>query len=437
MKMRKCFLLRLKFYFYTIVWEVFIFWLTRKVFDTFYNVKGYDINYQEADQLIVIFSLLLASFPSFFIPLNNKKPSTAFFVIFYYFHVIPSILIFPILLNNFEENIILTFIIFFDVAFISYLTLYQVFLRYIKVIDMKILNNRFRYLFVFIANMFIALSFIILIKMFGFSFTFPSIFEVYIQRESFKEQLNDMPTIVSYIIINFSYAIAPFLVIKGITSKNIFHKTFFIVTGLFISIYIFSLAAYKSSIFAILFSMGTYFILKNSKSVALKLSKYIVFFVLTFVTTTIIIHNQLIETILLHWIRRMSIVQGMNVAYHIDYILKYEKILTFEAVYKNSASIISEVYYGTFGTAPAGILGSMLEFYGIIGIFLTFILLTIFLVFLDNLARCFKEEVIISLSIPIFYVITGTSITGIFFTYGFSLLILLFYLKYYNLNWRK
>jgi len=435
--MEKGSILRLKFYFYTILWEVFLLWLARKVFDTFYNIKGYDINYQETDPIIIFFSLFLASMPSFFIPLNNKKPSTVFFVIFYYFHVIPSTLLFPIILNNYNENVILIFVIFFNIIYISYLVLYQLLLRNIKIINMKILNNKFRYWFLFFVNLFIALELIMLIKVFGFSLSLPSIFKVYTQRGIFKEELNDLPRIISYIIINSCYVTSPFLTIKGITSKNIIYKFFFISAGLFLIFYIFSLTGYKNSLFGILFSIVSYFMLKNSKIVTLTLSKFIVFLALASGTINLFIHNQLFETELIHWFRRISLTQGMNVAYHIDWVLKNEKLLTYDAVYKNSAQIISKVYYGEVGNAPAGILGSMLEFYGIIGIFLTFILLTIILVFLDNLARYFKEEVIISLSIPICYAITGTSITSIFFTYGFVLLILLFYFKYYNLNWRK
>jgi len=437
--MEKSSILRLKFYFFTFLWECFIILLARKIFDTFYFVKGYNINYDIESKLLVFLSMFLALMPAFFMPLENKAPSSAFFIILYYFHIIPSIILFPVILSDYSEYIILIFLIFFMLIFTLYLISYQFLPKKIDITNIIISKKRGSFLYMgrIIIIIVICIGYLTLVKTCGLNFSVPSIFSVYTQRKLFKEELINLPKITLYIVTNFAYVLSPFLIMKGVTSDKVFKKILFILIAFATTFYLFSLVAYKSSLFAIAISFIIYLLLRKSYTYVYTLSKYIIILSITLGVFYFLIHNSILDTLILHWLRRVTIVQGLNVAYHIDYIMSNDLILTHIPFYKYSSPIISETYYGTSGNAPAGILGSMFEIYGVIGIFITLILLTFFLISIDTLAKYFKEEIIVSLSVSIFYIITGTSITTIFFTYGFILLLMLFYFKFYNKNWRK
>ena len=119
------------------------------------------------------------------------------------------------------------------------------------------------------------------------------------------------------------------------------------------------------------------------------------------------------EIVLYHWIRRVFISPGMNTTYFFVYLYYFD-------VFKGyPPEIVSKYYYGTDGSANAGLFGDAIGRFGVLGLFLNSFLLLMSLKFLDSLSRSGDPIVSGSLSFLAGYAISNSSLSTVLFSYGF------------------
>lgn len=387
--------------------------------DFFSSVEGYSLDYSKNIENYVIY-ILLAIIPSFFLPLKHKKPSTLILWILYFCHIVPTIILIPIILqSNFLWGF--TIVLFFTLVIILSK------LSFGKCFDInKYLNFNNNIFFIFL--FFIAVtSLLIIIYIYGISFNLPNITDVYSVRENFIENSN---VISSYTSIIAGYTICPILLLIGINllKNKPFISTLFIIISLVMSIQIYANSGLKSVAFTSFSCLIFYFIFKYIKNLGIffAISIPIVFILLIGIYNIFDFHK--LEIVLYHWFRRVFIVPGMNVNYVFDYMLNQNL-----QSLKDSPLIISEYYYGTSGSANSGLVGDAFSRVSYLGFFINGLILLCILK-LSNYVIPENSNIGLSLMIPISYALSNSSITTIFITYGYFLIVLIFIFFRKNIN---
>jgi len=379
-----------------------------KICDHFDFVPGYQCI--APSTLKIAISIFLASIPIVFLPLSGSSPNNVVLWVLYYSHIVPSILMYPLIVNDGDFIFPLAISIFFaGIILISQRIKWNI-------TEVKFKNHWFGLLLialVFISTVYINLSF-------GINFTAPSIYDVYGVRSEYQEEIIKSGSILAgYIVIVSGFVFSSFSLVFGIRlyKQNKIMSCVYFGFAVWLSFSIFSATGFKSVAFAPLVVLLFYVAGKwfenysNLIAVGIPLISLVGFLFSRYFDVDVGFY---------HWYRRVFMVPGMNANYFYDY-------MSIHGIYHLSGApqAISEYYYRTFGSANAGLMGDGYAKFGYIGLLLNSGLLIGTLVLIKSISRNIDPRVSCPLILPIAYAMSNSALTSVFFTYG-----LLFYMLF-------
>lgn len=406
---------RLIVIFFTFIFSVIIYNLSVDILKYFSHVPGYSLvnNINFYDMLPYI---IVSIIPAFFININYKKSSDLILWFVYYTHVVPSVILHPLIVIKYTFLWSYILILFFTVTVLLNK------IKFNKNVSVNISFNKFNMILIFISMFFIS----VLIVTFGINLNLPDITDVYGLRREYVEKSN---LLSGYIAIMGGYVVAPFLLLYGIVTFKINKKIslLFIVLSIFLSFQIFANSGFKSVAFSSIISLLLFLYLRIVFNFGFSFSISIPIFILFIIFISDIFN---LEIVLYHWFRRTFIDTGINVNFFYEYISQRNLLYL-----DNAPNIISNYYYNTNGSANSGLLGDSFARLNYFGFFINGFIFLIVLKVSDKItSNINNKNFVMSLFLPTSYAISNSSITTIFLTYGFLLLIVLLVLSKNSLN---
>jgi hypothetical protein len=259
-----------------------------------------------------------------------------------------------------------------------------------------------------------------MINIFGFNFDLPSILHVYGVRSEYKEQVTFLS---GYVAIIGGFAISPLLILFALRffRYNPLTSTIMLFLSTFLSLIIYANSGFKSVAFAGIAAGFGYMIFKRVNRVG--------FFLAVFIPLGILINVFLawafgLEIFLYHWIRRVFLVPGMITSYYYEFIIP-------SGIYhlNNAPSVISHTYFGTDGSANAGIIGDGIAKFRYLGLLLNMMLFVIILKISDSVSKHGNYAMSGAAFLIQAYAISNSSLTTVMVTYGYFLVIICLYLS--------
>ncbi|WP_250150965.1 hypothetical protein [Photorhabdus akhurstii] len=126
---------------------------------------------------------------------------------------------------------------------------------------------------------------------------------------------------------------------------------------------------------------------------------------------------------LIHWLRRVFFTPTLNTYYFYDYIYNTNSEFTTEA-----PQIVSQIYYGTSGSANTGFIGDGIARYGTLGLIINFFIFNMLLFAMNLSSKKVPFEFSTTLYLPFVYTISNSAITALLLTYGLLALSILLFL---------
>ena len=401
------------FLLFTCVFIVLTYQLAYDVCKYFAIIPGFNCNQYPLTYEYYLYGLI-AFFPALFVPYNGKNPSAIFINIIYFFHVIPSVLLIPKTIEGyFLESIIWA---------LTISTLFMIIVVLSKGTHLSLprIKNQMGLFIIFMLSM-VAITFsIIIVSRHGFKFEIPNITDVYGLREEFKENSD---SITLYATLLGGYFVSPILILIAINRKfDLFSKVLISISLLLIFI-IFSSSGIKSIAFASIVTIFFYFLIKKIKNFGLSLIIFItslIGFAFTLFKLTSI------DLIYIHWLRRIQVVPGLNTSRFFEYfILKSDSITNSNY---SPPKLISQYYYGTSGSANAGIFGDAVGRFGLTGLLINSTILLLILILLNAITNKNNSNILAAMMILIGYAACNSSLLTVLLSYGLGPTMLTIYL---------
>ncbi|WP_256125058.1 hypothetical protein [Photorhabdus luminescens] len=250
----------------------------------------------------------------------------------------------------------------------------------------------------------------------GLSLIPPNIFKVYSVRQHFKD---NTPLLTMYIITNGGYVISPLLLLASLYIRGPI-KYLLITISILISYLIYSSSGLKSIAFMNLAVIILYFYIKGTKSISNSVINIILYL---FLTAGVLYFIFDFYDPLIHWLRRVFFTPTLNTYYFYDYIYNNNSEFTTEA-----PQIVSQIYYGTSGSANTGFIGDGIARYGTLGLIINFFIFNILLFAMNLSSKKVPFEFSTTLYLPFVYTISNSAITALLLTYGLLALSILLFL---------
>lgn len=366
----------------------------------FREVQGYQCGVVEWGWSLLL--ILFAVAPSFFMPLAGKRPSAVILWIVYFSHVVPAIITFPYLVSvqSFQDVI--------WPALISILYIFTSLVVYVRLIKPPLIVFP-GWVFAVCILSFAVFSLIVLIKTFGFNFSPPALNDVYGVRATYKEINTPLG---HYVAVIGGFAISPFLILAAAKlkkSKPILSFSMFSL-AITLSYVIYASSGLKSVAFSCFGSLILFFLFRRVRNVGLSIALAVPICV-TGALALFFIFN--LEYPAMHLTRRVFLVPGMNVSYFYDYMTLVG------GGWADAPKVISMEYYGTAGSANAGLFGDALARYGFLGLAINIPIFIFILKFSDFVARYNDLDFYCALFALSAYALSNSSVTTVFVTYGY------------------
>jgi len=254
----------------------------------------------------------------------------------------------------------------------------------------------------------------------GANIRIPTYSEIYHQRALYKSLLANMSggSIISRLILIATYTLIPFSLA---TSSYLIQIKRYIPAAMAIaslsvgsSLLVFSLAAFKSTIALAALSFTIPIVLHNIRRLAARpITK--LFWLLAIVGSVSIVVYLVNPNsrLLLHYFRRIFIVPGMNVWFYIELFPVYPP-----QPVRNAPLIVSQVIYGTNGSANSGLIGSGFALGGAIGVLINLIIFGAWLSVSKWYARYVPVEILSPIALIYGYLFANSATTTVLFSYG-------------------
>ncbi len=387
------------------IYQVIIYLNSVLILDTFHEVRGYDISPQG---YLSIFFCWISFLP--LILLNNQKnPVMVFLWLIYITYIIPVSIIFPLINSASVYSII--FVCTINILFFSSILFFRIIDR-ITMPKLKIPWDLYKILI--IGCGIIVLLFVISNP--GLSLIPPNIFKVYSVRQHFKD---NTPLLTMYIITNGGYVISPLLLLASLYLRGPI-RYILITISILISYLIYSSSGLKSIAFMNLAVIILYFYIKGTKSISNSVINIILYL---FLTAGVLYFIFDFYDPLIHWLRRVFFTPTLNTYYFYDYIYNNNSEFTTEA-----PQIVSQIYYGTSGSANTGFIGDGIARYGTLGLLINFFIFNILIFAMNLSSKKVPFEFSTTLYLPFVYTISNSAITALLLTYGLLALSILLFL---------
>ena len=354
----------------------------------------------------LIYYSLLAIVPAMFLPSSPRVSSLIIFFV-YVMHVFPSIAIYPYIDAN--ERLGGLFPIFESATF-SLLGA-----RFVRAKNISLPRiNVSRFWLATVAGVSGVLAITILYFSFDFSFQLVSLFDVYDVRSEFKNQLLDTSNpFAAYLVTGSAYALAPALVIlsKVLIRERKVASYALLGLGVFLSLSIYALAAFKSGVFIIAFTILICYFpqIPNRKYMLYTIFGFGAFALMMVVLGVLDDTNPVFA----HWYRRAFVVPGIHTNLFYNYIGN-----SISDGYPGMPSVVSRLYYGTDGSANSGLYGDGLARAGFVGAAFTVTFFGILLKIMDAVTTNLPSSLSTAFFLPTAYALSNSSTTSVMLTYG-------------------
>lgn len=389
---------------------IFIMVALEHVCAIFSHVEGYQCS--EVNYTAYFFGVLFLLLLGLSIPILGQSYSSCLLWLMYYFHVIPSVLVFSRLsVADIDDTII-----FLLLVFLSYLLLVCVTKIKIPNVGLVYFNHRVSHWLLSACFLFFV---VVVINALGFNFNPPSIDDVYDLRADYKSKVTPL---VGYLAILTGYFLSPVFVVLSVVLFNSGSRSrafIYLFASAFLSYLIYSSAGFKSVAFMPVVTLLACLLFRVTKNIGFLLNAlFLVLIIAAWMFYLLFDFPILLE----HWVRRALIVPGMTVAYFYDYAMSYG--FGSDIVAPKAVSI---TYFGTDGSANAGFIGDGIARFGRDMFWVNVLLLLIFVKLPEFLLGRLDGPYVPALFISTAYALSNSSITTAFFTYGFMPLIVFVY----------
>ncbi len=373
----------------------------------FFNIPGYGCNVGYDSIYIYLFPIIL--FLSFFIPINNKEPSSVILNILFLFCFIPAIIYFPKEIHG-ESGSIFLYSLYMAASFFTLLLSSEVKIN-IKKINVKPYQTEL--ILISIAIIFILL----IINAHGLKLEAPSITDVYAVRTEYKENASSLS---GYAVILGGYIISPLIILLYLNSKRIL-MLIGVPLVLFLTYIIFSSSGIKSIALSIFVIVGFYYLFKKIYNFGYYLLVFInIFIFINYLIYTFITNNNIMY---IHWLRRVVTSPGSTGAKFFDYFV----VLGNEPTPK-APSLIANYYFSTNGSANTGFFLEGVGRFGLYGLLINTFLLSLFLILLNAISKKIDKNLLACLLVMVSYAMCNSSFLTVIISYGLFLLTIISYL---------
>lgn len=370
--------------------------------DVFAYVPGYDrCQIPSAEDALPY--LMIAVLPAFLLPVRPTA-GTGIIWIVYFMHVFGAVMAAPFVSNTTQGATFFSLFVSLSFILVSWLSK----LIRIPFVRVGISFNIFNVcLFAALAG---ALTY--LLVTFPINFKLPSIYDVYDVRAEFIETMEDNAGgIGGYVMLISAYSLVPIGIISSFSlyRNNKFLQILFLLTSFFMMISVYSAAAFKSSVFVFALVIAVYLFIGDKYPFRRMLLMFSVISISALLLDISNIHHDS----LIHWFRRVFIVPGLNVQFYLSEFGFFNNTPVPDA-----PLLISQTYFGTDGSANAGLYGNGLARGGWQGIGLVLFIFCLILVVADTVGGRIPLRISISLLFPSAYALANSSITTVLLSYG-------------------
>lgn len=367
---------------------------------------------------------LLAALPALFLPLTIRRPSDLALMLLYVIAYIPS--------EMFTTSVV-------TVVTSSILALKVTLLLTMAVILWIAGGNQMRpSLFIsFKRNIFmlgllaLAVACVGLMGMtYGFRITLHNFADVYGQRDAFKAELQDAGY-ATYVVQLLNNVLAPTMISYGL----LFRRPQFVVIGMMLSLYVFSITGLKSSVMAIVYTISLF---TGMTLIRKNILIFIIFGIISICSLGIFIDSAHIpSTVNSLIVRRTFVMPGVLTAYYQDYYQHNPFLYLSQSVLSpflkspqsmSPDDLIGQIYFNGGEHANASLFSDGFAQAGLVGVLLSGVIAGLFLRTVNYcLSRMDLKLACCSISM-VFFMMTQTGIIKILGTHGGIAACLLFLL---------
>ncbi|QIL42838.1 hypothetical protein G7045_00410 [Acidovorax sp. HDW3] len=384
-----------------------------EICDFFSMVEGYQCPNKNQAISDTAITLVYCLIPGFFIRYKIFRPSDLLILLVYLMHYLGIIITYPNLnIAQFDWWRPIVCLSFTLVIIVNNIKFSYLNIRFKPVKKLSI-GLSFFILFIFYFG-----CVLLIFRENGLNLSPPNITDVYGVREAF---VNNSSLLGGYVSVISGYVLSPFMMVLALLFWNrdkVGKAAMVFIASIFLSFVIYSATGFKSVAFSSFTVILFYIFLKTKDFYAIKILSLLAITIYTFYLA---LPFSLINIVALHWIRRVFIVPGMNVNYFFDYFVNNNS-----EGWSNAPFIVSEIYYGTSGSANAGLIGDGLARAGWLGLVFNMFLFFLTLKFVDIFKTEKNKYLYGAMISTVGYALSNSSITTIFLTYGLFFIIILF-----------
>lgn len=380
----------------------------------FSEVQGF--TYTASQLGLIVFSCALAILPVTYLPIRSSRVSSSILWVLYYSFYVPAIAL-PQHIVHLDVFDIVMWMMLIAVGFLITAVGHYLPVRRLRRPD---LGSRGYFIFLMSACfLFIFVTFI----NFGMDLKFSGLDDVYGQRAVYKDELAASgSSIAGYVVILSGYWLAPVMLLSGLyfNKMKLRYGWWLIGFGIFLSAYIYSVAAFKSIALSFVLVLAYAQLMKMRGGIGAKVSFAIISTVFLSWTLSAVPGLDFISH---HLVRRVFLVPGMNASYFFEYFTRWPG-------YAQQAppQAVSLYYYGTNGSANAGFLASGYASLGVAGVILAAIFAAALLWITNIVTRGLPYVLVAAGFFMQSYALSNSALGTTMISYGFVFAILTFYI---------
>jgi len=328
----------------------------RSISSYFSEVQGF--SYVQSHLAVSIVASIVATIPVVYLPIRSARVSSSILWLIFYTFYVPAIVLPQYVLHRDTYDLIKWIILLwvgFSITCVGH---------YLPIRKLKRIDLGYRGYFMFLVLAWVGFICVVYIN-FGMKLSFSAINDVYGQRAQFKDELAASgSSVAGYAIILSGYWLAPIMLLSGIyfNKLRLRYGWWLIGLGVFLSAYIYSVAAFKSIALSFVLVLGYARFIKIKGMIGAKVT----YSIIALITITWLLSNlPVIDFIAHQLVRRVFLVPGMNASYFYDYFVNGTRQSSLAP-----PQAVSIYYYGTAGSANAGFLAAGYASMGVLGVLL-------------------------------------------------------------------
>ena len=349
--------------------------------------------------------LMIAALPALLLPVRPTAGNGIIWIV-YFMHVFGAVAVTPFLPNLTQDAALFSLFISLSFVAVSWISNLTTVPFVSSGVNFRAFNAAA--LIVLVG----ALSFILI--RFPVTFSIPSIYDVYDVRADFIDNIRENAgTIDGDVILISAYSLVPIgaiLCFLAYKRDKFLALSFFLVSSL-LMFSIYSVSAFKSSVFIFVFVLIVYMYIGDKEP----LRRLILLFLFIPIFALALDLSGLHHDSLIHWFRRVFLVPGLNVQFYLNQFGLFNNVPI-----QDAPLLISQIYFETDGSANAGLYGNGLARGGLQGILIVLFICYIIITLANSIGKRVPLRISISLLFPSAYALSNSSITAVLLSYGLA-----------------